>query len=528
MGEKMKKFIKYLCLVIFILNIIVILAESLVPGKASASQSDAVADKVVDIIDTFTPPKEEEIIYPTSIEIKSDNQIYIGESKKITVEASPKDANYVNIEWVSQNSEIATVNANGVVIGRGIGTTTITGRLKDNQEVFDTVTIEVVKKPFVQLTDFKITGSLEVYLWESRSTTSKLMIDTTPSNATIDSISWTSLNNEIIKVSQTGVVSANQLGSAEIEVAIVSGAETIKKIISVSSSEFRIIGIQSVNISSDSICYIGRTLQLNSNVIPLEELGEGKYLDKTVNWQVDDEKIATIDANGNLTGHSAGTVKVTIISEYDETKTASVDIEIKPVPIESVQTNIDNNKLIAGEDFQIEYEIFPADATEKTLYFKSNSKCLVVNNDGHIFATKAGKAVIEITDEEGNVYEKFTIEVTRKPLFTAETIQNLRYTIRKSIGHFGAFFTLGIFGFLSFFFFIKKKWLRMLLTLTVGIVIGVVSELFQKITVGRYCTVNDMIIDSAGYLSSVILLLIISLIIYFFKKSKNKKRLKNI
>lgn len=66
-------------------------------------------------------------IYVTGVILdKNDAEIPIGESEILKATVSPSNATYQDIQWISSNQDIATVDKNGKVTALAIGTATIT------------------------------------------------------------------------------------------------------------------------------------------------------------------------------------------------------------------------------------------------------------------------------------------------------------------------------------------------------------------------------------------------------------------
>ena len=72
-------------------------------------------------------------------------EITTGEKKIINLSVTPENATNKGIEWVSKNPKIATVNADGVVTGVSVGTTTIRATTVETSGVYVDITIKVTK-----------------------------------------------------------------------------------------------------------------------------------------------------------------------------------------------------------------------------------------------------------------------------------------------------------------------------------------------------------------------------------------------
>ena len=96
--------------------------------------------------------------------------------------------------------------------------------------------------------------------------------------------------------------------------------------------------------------------------------------------------------------------------------------------------------------------------------------------------------------------------------------ETLHGIVRKLFGHFGWFFVMGIFGFLTFSPFLedRQKWLW--ISLTIGMVVAITSELMQFLAIERSPMGSDMAINFGGYLMSTLL----CFLIYKIKRNNNK------
>ena len=96
--------------------------------------------------------------------------------------------------------------------------------------------------------------------------------------------------------------------------------------------------------------------------------------------------------------------------------------------------------------------------------------------------------------------------------------------IRKGLGHFGAFLVLAIFGTVAFELIINKKWLLgALVSVALGVMIAMLTELIQLYIPGRAGSWSDVGLDSFGYFVGALLTFIVMLIV----KAVRRKRERN-
>ena len=131
-------------------------------------------------------------------------------------------------------------------------------------------------------------------------------------------------------------------------------------------------------------------------------------------------------------------------------------------------------------------------------------------------------------EESSNLSMKVTevvVEVEEKVFHIEVTdIDRVHNNVRKIIGHFAYFGLIAVFGYLCIYFFTLKTTKTLLITLAIGLVMALISEVLQNFADGRGPSVKDILIDYSGYtLSSLIMFLIIFLVIR--KRNNNNKEL---
>ena len=129
-----------------------------------------------------------------------------------------------------------------------------------------------------------------------------------PSDATTQGVVWASDNNDVATVDKDGLVTAVKAGTATITVSV-KGQPEIKATctITVKSSS---IAVTKLTLSESSAeVSIGKTLTLSCTIEP------SNATNKELIWSSSDETIATVDAQGVVTGVKAGTVTITVASK---------------------------------------------------------------------------------------------------------------------------------------------------------------------------------------------------------------------
>ena len=152
----------------------------------------------------------------------------IGDFLQLTATIYPKDAEYKDVIWSSNNEDVAVVDQKGLVQAKAYGKVKITATSKDGGlEAVCNVTVEPVAVTEVSLNAKAVTLKVgETY---------QLKETILPENATDKTVTWTSSNTKAATVSG-GAVTAVGTGSAVIIVKTNSGAKTASCTVTVQGS----------------------------------------------------------------------------------------------------------------------------------------------------------------------------------------------------------------------------------------------------------------------------------------------------
>lgn len=142
-----------------------------------------------------------------------------------------------------------------------------------------------------------------------------------PSDATTQGVVWASDNTDVATVDEDGIVTAVRAGTATITVSV-KGQPEIKATctITVKSST---IAVTKLTLSQTSAeVSVGKTLTLSCTIEPTDATN------KELVWSSSDETIATVDAQGVVTGVKAGTVTITVASKSDPSVKATCTVTV--------------------------------------------------------------------------------------------------------------------------------------------------------------------------------------------------------
>ncbi len=254
----------------------------------------------------------------TSVRISNthNNQIGLGETWRMNVYYSPSDATNPKMHWSSSDPGIVSVDDEGNLTGVALGTATITVTADDggytaSQEI-EVITVPVTG---VRLNDVPTLKVGETYQMEA-------VIE--PANATDKRLLWTSDNESVLRIDETGLLTAlAESRRANITVTTVDGGYTASVRIRVSGYA-DIPVLTEFAIEPDMVTlYEGDKIQLSVLIEPLEAEAY-----TTVGWQSGNPAIVTVD-NGWLTAVAEGVTEITAVASCGAvSKTASCAVTV--------------------------------------------------------------------------------------------------------------------------------------------------------------------------------------------------------
>ena len=165
---------------------------------------------------TFVLPKAPKSIPATGIRLtETSAELDEGETLELFYKLEPSDATTQGVVWASDNTDVATVDEDGIVTAVRAGTATITVSVKGQPEIKATCTI-TVKSSSIAVTKLTLSQtSAEVSIGK----TLPLSCTIEPSNATSKELVWSSLDETIATVDAQGVVTGVKVGTVTITVA---------------------------------------------------------------------------------------------------------------------------------------------------------------------------------------------------------------------------------------------------------------------------------------------------------------------
>lgn len=222
-------------------------------------------------------------------------------------------------------------------------------------------------------------------------------------------VSFRSQDETIATVDDKGNVKGVKAGTVDIlittDVPTVNG--TCKVTVEEGKTELTGIAIEPLSVE------IGKTKQIKYTLQP-----EGATANVTFKSQ--DETIATVDAQGNVTGVKAGTVKIEVTTDVADVK-GTCDVTVTGAAIVPTGITIEPLSVKVGGTKQIKYTLQPEGATAKVMFKSQDETIATVDAQGNVKGVKVGKVKIDVTTDVDGV--NGTCDVTvEKPNAVEEAV----------------------------------------------------------------------------------------------------------
>lgn len=177
-----------------------------------------------------------------------------------------------------------------------------------------------------------------------------------------------------------------------------------------------VVSVTSVSISKTAAdLEIGNTLQLTATVAP------SNATDKTVTWASSNATVATVTPTGLVTAKAEGTANVTATAGG---KSAACKVTVKKpvIPVSSVELDLTDITLDAGETKTLKATVNPDNATDKTVTWASTkSSVATVDNSGKVTGVDNGIASVTATSGGKSASCKVTVVVLVKSITLDKT-----------------------------------------------------------------------------------------------------------
>lgn len=358
----------------------------------------------IQVYDQTNVPVESINLNYTSKKLNLDKE----EDNKVELEynLSPSNTSQTDIVWSSSNEAVAEVK-NGVVAGKSVGRADITIASKDNPNVKKTCVVYVSK----ELDKSKVTAvrndkNINVN-WTKVAHASSYVLSRYNKS--------TGIVNDIYEGTDTAFEDKDLTSGKYIYTvkAIVDENDADANLYSNSVSEESeaviipepVTGIEVANDYQHMGLFVGGSGKIRYSVLP------GNATNTNVTFKSLNEKVATVDANGVVTGVSEGNADIVITTEEGGFE-AKCTVRVDGIDARGIERVGDKTVTMGlNQTRQLQVKITPSDTTNKNVQWtSSNNSVATVDSNGVVTSKNSGSTIITATTHN-ELKTEFFIEV---------------------------------------------------------------------------------------------------------------------
>ena len=299
---------------------------------------------------------------------------------------------YNDVEWVTSNAAVVTVDSEGHVEAVGTGTASILAVALDGSEKNAVCAVSVS----ANLERIELEKNMNVDLNGTVTLTPTFV----PAYASDKTVSWTTSDKTVATVTSKGVVTGKKAGKATITCTGAGG-------VSASCVVTVVNPVTGITLSDSSITVAAtKTHQLTATVSP------NNATDKSVTWTSSNNEVATVSDNGLVTGVAGGKCTITVTSNSGG-KVASCTVSVTQ-SVTGIRFENARETMYETETRTLVPIITPATATNAAVTWTTSDAAVAnVSAAGIVTARSAGTAIITATTKDGGYTDSVTITVTK-------------------------------------------------------------------------------------------------------------------
>ena len=390
-----------------LIALVLCVSMALMPfGTMQASEITDVVPEEAAAVETVMPAEAEEAVLDNAEEA-AEPEAAETEAEVPAVEAEEVSADEEPVVTAAEAEEIPSVEELPVTVMEETPAETVEETVEE-EIIVDFEPLNA--SPTILVNTITLSGKTTMKAGESDYPTVTIL----PETVTDKTVTWTSINTAVATVSADGVVYAVAEGTTLIYATAndASGKYAFYEL-TVTPAYTDDTRVSSVAIIGKDKMNVGETYAISYSILP------ATAVDKTLSWETSNGAVATVNEFGVVTAVGVGTCTITGVSNSEPNVMDSYLLTVeKVVPVQKINVYLSSTMIPIGSVAYCSWEVFPADASYKTVtWSSSDTSILTVNEYGVVTAVGGGFATITAAStSDSHVYGTLGVTVSIVPV----------------------------------------------------------------------------------------------------------------
>lgn len=280
-----------------------------------------------------------------------------------------------DLRWLSENTSVATVSAQGVVTALTPGSTVIRVNAVGDPRVAATAQVVVSAARSVSIVDAPTT----LWVGDQQRVTATVDVDSEQSRAVV----WSTDNLAVASINAAGDLTAVGVGTTLIRATSVADPRVRD------SATVQVQPARTVTVAPATATLGAGETRSFAAIVQIEA-----GMSTAVLWRSSNPSVAMVASNGMVTGVSQGSATITAIAQADTARRGTATVSIVPI-VRDLDVQPAAASLFLGDTRQLAATVSADNgASQATIWRTSNAAVAFVDQSGLVTGTGVGTAIV--------------------------------------------------------------------------------------------------------------------------------------